>query len=1096
MTRPGSSGGSVDRALLLRARSTRVFSGAVVAVGLAQTALVITQAWLIALVVTRLVDGATVAETAAPLAGLVAAVAGRAALAWAVQWLGQRAAATVKSELRRDILAARVRAPFRSTVSEGRLATIVGPGLDALDGWYARYLPQVVLAAVVPAVVVVAIATADLTSAVIVALTLPLVPIFMVLVGLATQRHVDRRWRAQAILGHHFADLVTGLTTLQVFRRARSQVRGLVQAENRHRAETMRTLRVAFLSALVLELAATLSVALVAVGIGLRVVDAQLALFPALFVLVLAPEAFLPLRQVGVHHHDAADGREAAREAFALIDAAPEDPEAAEPLGTVTEVRLRQARTDWSVPVSATMTAGRTTVLVGPSGVGKTSTLHLVLGWLPPTSGSVELVDENGVHPLSSSNAEAWRRQVAWVPQTPGLLPGTVADNLTLGGREVPARRLREVLDRCGGTDIPLDQRVGDDGRGLSVGQRRRVALARALLRVLDDGARWLVLDEPTAGLDPASEAAAIAGLPDGIGVIMVSHRSSVVADADAVVEIGPADPASRAEADGAGAVPVGSRTHTPAGPAVVDEPAAVPPGGRWRFAGAVGLGVLASGSGVALLATAAWLLSRAAEHPPVMYLMVAVVAVRFFGIGKGVFRYAERLLGHRVALERQSVDRIAVYRRLATRLLPISGRHDLVSRLTQDLATTADTTVRVWLPLVVAVVVAVGSVGFVAAFSPAAAVVLAIGLGVAIVVGPVLGARLTRRSQADLAAARGALAAEVGMVHGLAAELSAYGLATDRLRIAATADGRLRRIERRAAAAAGLGAAIQLAALGVASAASLAVAGAELGAGQLPGTMVAVLALLPLALVDVVAPLPAALGALQAARAASSRVAAVGTGPALVDEAREPARPAAGLEAHHLAVGWPGAAPALTDLELVCRPGERLAVVGPSGLGKSTLVATIAGLLPPRAGTLTRPSRVAVLTQDAHLFDTTVRENLRLADPAAADADLRAALGQVGLDLDLDRRIGEHGATISGGEGRRLALARLLVAGADHDLVVLDEPTEHLDRDTAADLLATVDRAWPTAAVLVVTHDPDSVVRHLGARVVDLARPLATVAV
>jgi len=1091
-----------------------VFTGVTVLAGIGQTALVITQAWLIATIVTRFIAGATVASLATELVALGATAAGRASLTWLVQWLGQRAAARVKSELRREVLAARTRSPYGTTVSAGRLATIVGPGLDALDGWFARYLPQVVLAAVVPLVVVVAIGTADPTSAVIVALTLPLVPIFMVLVGLATQRHMDRRWRAQAVLGHHFADLVTGLTTLQVFRRARSQVRGLVHTERRHRHETLRTLRVAFLSALVLELVATLSVALVAVGVGLRVVDAQLALFPALFVLVLAPEAFLPLRQVGVHHHDAADGRAAAAEAFALIAASgwsssersepqprwssSERSERVETLGAVSEIRFRDVATDRTVPLTASFGAGRTTVLVGPSGAGKTTALHLLLGWLEPTSGTVELVDDDGAHPLHDDIAETWRRQVAWVPQVPGLLPGTVADNLTLGA---PHAHLREVLDRCGGADIELDQQVGDDGVGLSVGQRRRVALARALLRVLDGDARWLVLDEPTAGLDPASEEAVIAGLPSGVGVIMVSHRSSVTAGADHVLTVTAPDPLAT------GTAPE-SRPHNRSVTAA--EPTAPPssivsPGLRWRWLGAAGLGVLASGSGVALLATAAWLLSRAAEHPPVLHLMVAVVAVRFFGIGKGVFRYAERVLGHQVALERQSVDRVATYRRLADRMLPISGRHDLVSRLTQDLATTADTTVRVWLPLVVAIVVTLGAVGFVASFSVAAAVVLAIGVAAAIVAAPAVGAHLTRRSQAELAEARGALAAEVGVLHELAAELSAYGVADRRLARAAAADQRLAGIEARSAVASGIGAAIQLAALGVTSAICLAVAGWQLGAAQLPATLVAVLALLPLALVDVVAPLPAASAALQAARSARARVAEVAAGPALPPErasghvtghgaddgSTDAALP---LVAYGLAVGWPDAAPVLTGLDLTCRPGERLALVGPSGLGKSTLVATIAGLLPPRAGRLHTADAVAVLTQDAHLFDTTVRENLRLAAPGATDAELRTALARVGLALDLDRRVGEHGSTISGGEGRRLALARLVlsVTGTGTGrLVVLDEPTEHLDRDTAADLLTTVDRLWPEAAIVVVTHDPAAAELHLGARVVDLTPPM-----
>ncbi|HIT76844.1 MAG TPA: thiol reductant ABC exporter subunit CydD, partial [Candidatus Avipropionibacterium avicola] len=519
----------IDPRLLRRSAATRGYLIATVAVGLAQTAALVAQAWLVATSVVGIVDGGGFSSDLARRLGLLAGVvAVRSGLAWAQQWLGHRASAAVKSQLRTEVMAARLRRPQQAGVSQGRLATLVGPGLDALDGWYAKFLPQLVLGVLAPVVVIVMVGRVDLLSAVIIAATLPLIPLFMVLVGLATQHQLDRRWRANAVLGHHFADLLAGLTTLQLFGRARSQAVGLERTERRHRSETMRTLRVAFLSSLVLELLATLSVALVAVTVGLRVVDAQLALLPALFVLVLAPEAFLPLRQVGAHYHDAADGTAAASEALGLIESAdPDQPDDAQ-IPTVTRIQMSGVGTDRTAELSAELRRGELTVVTGPSGSGKTTALHLLMGWLQPTSGRITLHGDDDIV-LDPSTAAAWRRQVAWVSQDPALAPGTVEDNIRFGTLAT-RQQAREALDRCGGATIDLDLLVGDDDQGLSVGERRRVALARALLRVELAGAGWLLLDEPTAGLDADTEAEVIAQLPAELGVVLVSHRPAVIA--------------------------------------------------------------------------------------------------------------------------------------------------------------------------------------------------------------------------------------------------------------------------------------------------------------------------------------------------------------------------------------------------------------------------------------------------------------------------------------------------------------------------------------------------------------------------------------
>ncbi|MDQ7991676.1 MAG: ATP-binding cassette domain-containing protein, partial [Propionicimonas sp.] len=364
-------------------------------------------------------------------------------------------------------------------------------------------------------------------------LTLPLIPVFMMLVGWTTEALTRRRWAVQVRLATHFADLVAGLPTLQVFGRAKAQAEGLRRSEAAHRSETMRTLRVSFLSALVLELLSTLSVAVIAVTVGFRVLFGDLDLATALFVLILAPEAYLPVRQVGALYHDAADGIAAAEAAFDLIDApaaapsgGPGGPELAS--GVVLAVRglsHTYPGTDRPAlsPTSFEVRTGEVVALTGPSGGGKTTLLNAVVGFLTPTGGGVALDGE-----------------VAWVGQQPGLVAGTVADNVRLGHPAATDAAVREALALAGAGSLAPDHLVGDEAEGVSAGERRRIAVARALLRVTLGRARLLVLDEPTAGLDADTEAGLLASLrAAGTATVVVSHRPAVLAAADRVLAIG-----------------------------------------------------------------------------------------------------------------------------------------------------------------------------------------------------------------------------------------------------------------------------------------------------------------------------------------------------------------------------------------------------------------------------------------------------------------------------------------------------------------------------------------------------------------------------
>jgi ATP-binding cassette subfamily C protein CydCD len=504
-------------------------------------------------------------------------LAARAGIAWAGESAAHRASAEVKSTLRLALLrrAVGMGPRWSATARSGEVVALATRGVDALDGYFAKYLPQLILASVVPVVVILTILGSDAISAVTILATVPLVVLFMVLVGMASERRRRRRWNALARLAHHFLDVVAGLPTLKVFGRARAQIAALEQTTDDYRRETLTALRVAFLSAFVLELFATLSVALIAVGIGLRLVAGELDLRTGLFVLVLAPEAYLPLRQLGAQFHAAEEGMGAAEQAFAIIDA-PEPPTGRRidvpdlrAVGLVVEdVTVRQPERGLLAPYRASLSvrAGEVVALAGPSGAGKTTLLAVIAGLLPPDEGRVWLGSGAERVALDELEPAAWRSRVAWVAQDPYLFAGTLADNVRLGAPDSPDAAVRAALAAVGLGDVDPAAVLGERGAGLSSGQRRRVAIARAFVR----DAPLVLLDEPTAGLDEASEQQVLSAVRDLArterrAVILVAHRPAALALADRVVRLdwradaddADAGPSSPAETSGAVAGPV-----------------------------------------------------------------------------------------------------------------------------------------------------------------------------------------------------------------------------------------------------------------------------------------------------------------------------------------------------------------------------------------------------------------------------------------------------------------------------------------------------------------------------------------------------------
>jgi ATP-binding cassette subfamily C protein CydD len=521
-----------------------------IALGVAAALLVLAQAVLIAYVAARAFEGAALAELTVALLVLVAVGVGRAAAAWGFEAVGRRAAADVLSRLRLELVERRLRDQPAALdgAASAEVATGAVVGAAALETTFARYLPQVVLAVIIPVAVLVLVAVIDLVSAGIMLLTLPLVPVFMWLVGRFTERRTRERWQALTLLATHFLDVVRGLPTLRAFNRGEAQAERIAAVSDHYRRTTMGTLRVAFLSGAVLELAATLGIALVAVTIGVRLVNGGVGLEAGLTVLVLAPELYLPLRNLAAQFHSSAEGRAAAERLLDLIDAAPARRPGAAPAPSPGVVPVRLEAVSFSYPgragavleaVDLELFPGATVALVGPSGAGKSTIAALLLGLVEPTRGRVAA----GPLDLSQCDPRAWRAQIAWVPQHPTLFRGSVADNIRLGAVDAVEERVRAAAALAGadafirGLPAGYDTIVGDGGRPLSAGELQRIALTRAFLR----DAPFVILDEPTANLDPESAevvAEAVERLRAGRMVLLAVHRPGLAAKADRVVRL------------------------------------------------------------------------------------------------------------------------------------------------------------------------------------------------------------------------------------------------------------------------------------------------------------------------------------------------------------------------------------------------------------------------------------------------------------------------------------------------------------------------------------------------------------------------------
>ncbi len=861
-----------DGRLLREAQPARAFLALSVMAGAAAGLLIVLQARSLA----RAVDGAFLRgldlRGVQPfLIALLLFTAGRAAATWIAEMAAARVAQRVKNDLRERLIAHMLALgpAFAGGERTGELANTALEGIDSLDAWFSQYLPQLALAAIVPVTFLLVVFPLDPLSGLVLLLTAPLIPIFMILIGHAADALTQRQWGALSRMSAHFLDVLQGLTTLKLFGRSRDQVVIMGQISEQHRQATFQVLRVAFLSALALEIVGSISTAIVAVQIGLRLLSGRLSFEPAFFVLILAPEFYLPLRQLGARFHAGISGVAAARRIFDVLEAPLPREQAFTPpvdagslgggptfgwlsAGSAVEGRppprisLRDVTVSYahrSLPaldgLSFDIEPGAHVALVGETGSGKSTVAALLLRFIEPQAGQITV---DGAL-LQSVPLGAWRGAVAYVPQQPYLFAGPVSANISLGRPGAAMAEIIAAAEAAGAHDfitaLPdgYDTVVGERGSRLSGGQAQRIALARAFL--VD--APIVVLDEATANLDPDSDAAiqdALARLLAGRSALVIAHRLNTVRTADRIIVLqrgriveqgthaslleqegaysrlvaarraawgasAPVDEQSQAEHPERRAIARSRRGEAPANSTQAEHPstasalraasaqdatvgsaAPLPPAGaavagaaplRWLLAflrpfGAwialsVLLGFLTVGSSIGLLATSAWTIAGAALQPSIAELQVAIVGVRFFGIARGIFRYAERLASHQVTLRVLGAIRVWFYATiepLAPARLAGYRSGDLLARVISDVGILENFYVRSVAPPLVALLTALLTAALLAGFHPSlVAPVLALqallGLGV-----PLAAAALGRVPGRDLTAARARLSEAV----------------------------------------------------------------------------------------------------------------------------------------------------------------------------------------------------------------------------------------------------------------------------------------------------------------------------------------------
>jgi ATP-binding cassette subfamily C protein CydCD len=1129
----------------------------------------------------------------------------RAGLTWLSEYSSRLAAVHIQQTLRNQLFRHILDLGPLSAQGErtGELVNTVTEGIVSLEAYFSQYLPQVALAALIPLTFLILIFPLDPLSGLILLLTAPLIPLFMVLIGNLAETVTRRQWKVLSQMSAFYLDLLQGLTTLKMLGRSRMQENTIVQVDERYRQTTMKVLRVTFLSALTLELLSTLSTAVIAVEIGLRLLYGRLSFEQSLFVLFLAPEFYLPLRMLGARFHAGMAGVAAAQRIFSILEQPISSPVHPSIEPTISQSNRPPTITFDNVffsyetnrpalqGISMAIPEGKRLALVGKSGAGKSTVANLLLRLISPAQGQIWI---NGI-PLEAIPVETWRNQIAWVPQSPYLFYGTVAENIRLSCPEATqeqvlvAARLAHADEFIQNLPHSYDTVIGERGVRLSAGQVQRLALARAFLR----DAPLVILDEPTANLDPITESLlndSILHLLPGRTVLIIAHHLETIQDADWVVvledgrileqgkpenvrtlegwnvetlecwNVKTVKPFSTPIAYNQGDVTdkhhdqsanrlkprLQSLTNPPSRTSTAPDDNVhtfqrsnvstlkwlllLLKKYRFHVFLSIILGLLTILSGIGLLATSTYIISAAALAPSIAELQVPIVGVRFFGIGRGVFRYLERLVSHNVTFRLLGALRLDFYRALEplapARLLQYRSG-DLFNRIARDLRQLEDFYVRSFAPFLVAAFTALITTGFLAVYDYRLSLAVLLMMGFAGILLPWMVRLLSRKPGRSLVSTQANLASSlVDGIQGMT-DLTVFG-ASERHSALVNQLGsqisqqqvHLARISSFQTSTANFSA--QFAAWLV-----LILAIPQVSQGTLSGVLLATLFVTALTSFEAIQPLPQAAQLLEGDLEAGRRLLEIITA---IPEVAEPIHslplpehldlnvqgvtfayptktPTDQSFTRHApadaSIELPGKSETLTtptwslqDISFSLRPGSKLAIVGASGAGKTTLIHLLLRFFEYHTGNIllsgndlrlyspaTWREHLGIVSQPTYLFNATLRENLLIAHLKASQSELDSAIEAAqlrawveSLPLGYNTALGELGMRISGGERQRIALARALLK--DPPILLLDEPTVHLDPVTERQLLESLlNETQYTAkqsikrSVLLITH-------------------------
>ncbi|HUV26901.1 MAG TPA: thiol reductant ABC exporter subunit CydD [Anaerolineales bacterium] len=1040
-------------------------------------------------------------------------------------------------------------------IRTGELIQVINQGVEALRAYYGEYLPQLALAVLVPLTVLVFILPVDTLTGLILLVTAPLIPLFMVLIGDRSKALTKRQWTTLSRMSAYFLDVIQGLGTLKIFGRSKDQICVITQIGERYRSTTMGVLRVTFLSALALEWLAMLSTAVVAVEIGLRLLYGRFTFEQGFFVLLLAPEFYLPLRLLGTRFHAGMAGVAAAGKIFEILETQPKqnvisfqdsqylrDPMQGnrEPLSIdFKDVHFGYGQ-DGEVlkGISLKIPAGKMTALVGPSGAGKSTLVDLLLGFIEAQDGQI-LISQR---PIQSMRGSDWISQIAWVPQSPYLFNTSVAENIRFACKDASHDQVITAAINAYAHEFILqlpegyNTLIGERGARLSAGQTQRLALARAYLK----NAPLLIMDEAAANLDPDSVhniQKALLNVISNRTALVIAHNLNTIQHADQIIVIAHGKVVETGnhhqlmDLDGLYTRMVrGEEPIAPLQPDTVQEyrppvhmdlmPERQPIAEvaedfslaslksllsmlaeyKWQVLLSVILGWATVLSGVGLLATSAYLISAAALQPSIAVLQIPIVAVRTFGIARGLFRYLERYVSHETTFRLINRIRIWFYQVLEplapARLMQYQSG-DLLNRIRQDMSTLEVFYVRVVAPPLVWVLVTAAVTVMLAFFSVQLGLVLLVFQILAGFITPILVRYVSRdperklvHQQADLSAAL------VDGIQGMA-EIKVFDVyKTHRNRIIGL-NQTIAAVQSQLSVISSAVGALENTLAHLASWLILLLAIPLVSKGQIEAVYLGTLILAALASFEAAQPLPQAAQMLERGLAAAGRLnEIVKIQPAVKDPVSPIPAPASHqLELVGINFTYPPldqtqtGKPVLKGISCDLPPGKHLAIVGPSGAGKTSLVNLLLRFWDYNQGQIQLDhielrdynqddvrEQLAVLSQPIFLFNGTLGDNLRLGKPTASQDEISAACAQAqildfiaALPRGFDTWIGEGGARLSAGERQRIAIARALLKNAP--ILILDEPTAHLDPLTESALVHSILNHAPDRTLLWITH-------------------------